>query len=128
MGLSLFFGVISKCVMITLKGVDPRMIANNVTPYEPTHPGEILKEEIEYRGISQRSLAAQMGVAYSVLNEVLNSKRPVTTEYALLFEAALGIDAGIFIRMQADYNLQTARLNKSFTERLANVRKHAAML
>jgi antitoxin HigA-1 len=114
--------------MITLKGVDPRMIANNVTPYEPTHPGEILKEEIEYRGISQRSLAAQMGVAYSVLNEVLNSKRPVTTEYALLFEAALGIDAGIFIRMQADYNLQTARLNKSFTERLANVRKHAAML
>jgi len=114
--------------MITLKGVDPRMIANNITPYEPTHPGKILKEEIEYRGISQRRLAAQMGVAYSVLNEVLNSKRPVTTEYALLFEAALGIDAGIFIRMQADYNMQTARQNKSFSERLVNVRKHAAML
>lgn len=114
--------------MITLKGVDPRMIANNITPYEPTHPGEILKEEIEYRGISQRRLAAQMGVAYSVLNEVLNSKRPVTAEYALLFEAALGIDAGIFIRMQADYNMQTARQNKTFSERLANVRKHAAML
>lgn len=114
--------------MITLKGADPRMIANNITPYEPTHPGEILKEEIEYRGISQRRLAAQMGVAYSVLNEVLNSKRPVTTEYALLFEAALGIDAGIFIRMQADYNMQTARQNKSFSERLANVRKHAAMI
>jgi addiction module HigA family antidote len=114
--------------MITLKGVDPRMIANNITPYEPTHPGEILKEEIEYRGISQRRLAAQMGVAYSVLNEVLNSKRPVTTEYALLFEAALGIDAGIFVRMQADYNMQTARQNKSFSKRLANVRKHAAIL
>ncbi|KAA6307608.1 Antitoxin HigA, partial [termite gut metagenome] len=57
--------------MITLKGIDPRMIANNLTPYEPTHPGEILKEEIESRGISQRKLAAQMGVAYSVLNEVL---------------------------------------------------------
>lgn len=114
--------------MITLKGVDPRMIANNITPYEPTHPGEILKEEIEYRGISQRRLAAQMGVAYSVLNEVLNSKRPVTTEYALLFEAALGIDAGIFIRMQADYNMHTARQNKSFSERLANVRKNVAML
>jgi len=25
------------------------MIANNLTPYEPTHPGEILKDEIKYR-------------------------------------------------------------------------------
>ncbi|MDR0575033.1 MAG: addiction module antidote protein, HigA family, partial [Tannerella sp.] len=73
--------------MITLKGVDPRMIANNLTPYEPTHPGEILKEEIRYRGISQRKLAAQMGVSYTLLNEVLNCKRPILTEYALLFEA-----------------------------------------
>jgi addiction module HigA family antidote len=114
--------------MITLKGVDPRMIANNLTPYEPTHPGEILKEEIEYRGISQRKLAEQMGVAYSVLNEVLNAKRPVTTEYALLFEAALGIDAEPLIGMQADYNLQIIRQNKSWSERLTNVRKVAAML
>ncbi|MDR2806187.1 MAG: addiction module antidote protein, HigA family, partial [Dysgonamonadaceae bacterium] len=27
----------------------------------PVHPGEILKEEIEYRGLSQRKLAMQMG-------------------------------------------------------------------
>lgn len=87
------------------------MIANNITPHEPTHPGEILKEEIKYRGLSQRKLAAQMGVSHSVLNEVLNAKRPLTTEYALLIEAAMGIDAGIFIRMQADYNLQTAKQN-----------------
>jgi addiction module HigA family antidote len=112
--------------MITLKGVDPRMIANNLTPSEPVHPGEILKEEIEYRGISQRKLAAQMGVAYSVLNEVLNAKRPVTTEYALLFEAALGIDAEPIIGIQSDYNMQTAKRNKPFADRLANVRKLAA--
>jgi len=110
-----------------LKGVDPRMIANNLTPYEPTHPGEILKEEIEYRGISQKKLAAQMGVAYSVLNEVLNAKRPVTTEYALLFEAALGIDAEPLIGMQADYNMQVTRKDKSFAARLAEIRKAAAV-
>ncbi|MDR1883845.1 MAG: HigA family addiction module antidote protein [Prevotella sp.] len=114
--------------MITLKGIDPRMIANNLSPYELTHPGEILKDEIEYRGISQRKLAAQMGVAYSVLNEVLNAKRPVTTKYALLFEAALGVDADPLVGMQADYDLQTIRQNKSWSERLANVRKLAAVL
>ena len=111
--------------MIEIKGVDPRMIANNLTPYQPVHPGELLKDEIEYRGISQRKLAAQMGMSYSVLNEVLNSKRPVTTEYALLFEAVLGIDAEPLVGMQTDYNLQTIRQNKSWSERLANIRKVA---
>ena len=36
--------------MITIQGVDPKMIANNIEPAFPTHPGEILKDEIEYRG------------------------------------------------------------------------------
>jgi addiction module HigA family antidote len=114
--------------MITIKGVSPRMIANNLTPYEPTHPGEILKDEIEYRDISQRKLAAQMGISYSVLNEMLNAKRPVTTEHALLFEAALDIDAGIFVRMQAKYDMQMAKRNKSFVNRLAKIRETAATI
>lgn len=114
--------------MITLKGVDPRMIANNLTPYEPTHPGEMIKDEIEYRGLSQRKLAAQMGISPTLLNEILNGKRAVSTQYALLFEAALGIDADIWLRLQADYDMQTAKADKSFLERLANVRKMAAML
>lgn len=47
--------------MITLQGIDPKMIANNLTPSNPIHPGELIKDEIEYRGISQRKLALQMG-------------------------------------------------------------------
>jgi addiction module HigA family antidote len=99
-----------------------------VKPYRPIHPGEILKDEIEYRGLSQRKLAAQMGITYSVLNEVLNAKRPVTTEYAMLFEAALDVDAEPLIKMQADYNLQTIKKDQTFAERLAGIRKAAAML
>ncbi len=113
--------------MITLKGVDPRMIANNLEPSEPIHPGELLKEEIEYRGISQKKLAERMGMSYTVLNEVLNCKRAVTAEYALLFEAALGIEAGMWVRMQADYNIQTAKRNKSFADRLAKISQVAAV-
>lgn len=114
--------------MITLKGVDPRMIANNLTPSEPIHPGEMIKDEIEYRGLSQRKLAEQMGISPTLLNEILNGKRSVSTEYALLFEATLGIDAEIWIRLQADYDMQKAKSNKSFLERLANIRKLAATL
>jgi len=46
----------------------------------------------------------------------------------MLFEAALGIDAGVLIRTQIDYDMQTAKRNKIFSERLANIRKQAAML
>ena len=47
--------------MIEVKGIDPKMIANNIDPYEPTHPGELIKDEIEFRGISQKKLADRMG-------------------------------------------------------------------
>ena len=109
--------------MITLPGVDPRMIANNLMPFEPTHPGEILKDEIEYRGLSQRDLAEQMGVSYATLNSILNSKHPVTAEYAMLFEAVLDVDAMPLISMQADYDYQIANRNKTFVSRLAKLRE-----
>lgn len=114
--------------MITLEGVDPRMIANNLTPSNLIHPGEMIKDEIEYRGLSQKKLAEQMGISATLLNEILNGKRRVSTEYALLFEAALGIDANIWIRIQADYDMQVAKSNTSFLKRLAEVRRVSAVL
>jgi len=114
--------------MITLKGVDPHMIANNLTPYEPTHPGEILKDEIEYRGISQRKLATQMEVSYNILNDILNCRRPLSAHTAMLFEAALGIKAEMLMRMQLKYNMQIVGQDKTFAERLAKIRKYAAIL
>lgn len=103
------------------------MIANNFTPYEPTHPGEMIKDEIEYRGLSQRKLATLMGISPTLLNEILNGKRAVSVQYALLFEAALGISADIWLRQQADYDMQVAKTDKSFLERLANIRKMVEM-
>ena len=102
--------------------------ANNMMPSMLIHPGEMLKDEIEARGITQKDLAKRMGVSYTVFNEILNGKRPMTTEYALLLEAALGIDAGVWLRLQADYNMQKAKSDKSFIARLEQIRKYAAVL
>lgn len=114
--------------MITLEGVDPTMIANNLTPSEPVHPGEILKDEIAYRGISTTRLAEQMGISTNTLNDLLNARQAITTRYALLFEAALGIDAKPLLKMQTDYDMHVAKSDKNFLERLANIRKLAAAL
>jgi addiction module HigA family antidote len=103
-------------------------IANKITPLHPTHPGEILKDEIEYRGISQRKLAAKIGISHTMLNEILNAKRPVNTEFALLIEAALGIDPDTLLNMQTRYNMQIARANKTLAERFNQIRKLSAIL
>ena len=120
--------IINKNIMITIKGIDSRMIANNLIPYEPTHPGEILKDEIEYRAISQRRLAIQMEISYNILNDILNCRRPLSANTAMLFEAALGIKAEMLMRMQLKYNMQVASQDKTFAERLAKIRKYAAVL
>lgn len=94
------------------------MIANNLTPAYPTHPGEVLKDEIEYRKISQRKLAENMGISYKILNDILNCRRPVTTQTAMLFEAALNVPADSLMRLQLKYNMQQAAADPSFMERL----------
>lgn len=114
--------------MIEIQGTDPTMIANNLTPAYPTHPGEVLKEEVEYRKLSQRRLAERMGISYKMLNDILNCRRPVTAQTAMLFEAALNVPADSLMRLQLKYNMWQAAANPSFMERLKQVRKYAAML
>lgn len=114
--------------MITLPSIDPSMIANNLTPFEPTHPGKLIRDELEERHLTQAKLAEQIGVSPSLLNEVVNGKRGVNTELALLLEAALGISANMFLQLQADYNMQIAKSDSTFMSRLANIRKIAAVL
>lgn len=114
--------------MIKIEGIQDNMIANNLEPFEPTHPGELLRDEIEHRGISQKRLANEMGVSYVVLNDIINGKRRLSHEYALLIEAALGIPAHILVGLQSDYDMIMAKRNPSFIDKLKKVRKIAAAL
>ena len=113
--------------MITLKGKDPKMIANNLKPFKPTHPGEVLKDELEFRGISQRGLAKKMDISYSALNEVLNGKRALNPELAMMMEAALGVDAAPLLAMQNEYDMQMAERNETFMEKLKHLRRIATI-
>lgn len=96
--------------------------------FSPTHPGEVLKDEIEYRKISQKNLAKQLGISYKILNDILNCRRVLTTTTAMMFEAALDIPADSLMRLQLKYNMQMANNDKSFMERLAEIRKYVAVL
>jgi addiction module HigA family antidote len=116
-----------KTDMITVEGIEPGMIANNLTPFKPTHPGSLLKEELECRNISQTRFSKKLKLPNSAFNEILNGKRPITTDFALLMEASLNIPAYLLIGLQTDYNLHVAKNDKKLVERLAEVRQFASV-
>ena len=77
---------------------------NNMFPSNLIHPGEYIK------------------------NEMIKGKQSVNIEFAMLLEAALGIDADIWIRLQNLYNKQKARMNPDLMSHLSKVTRIASVL
>jgi HTH-type transcriptional regulator/antitoxin HigA len=73
------------------------------------HPGELLAEELEVRGMTQRHLAEAMGRPVQAINEIVRGKKAITAETAVQLEAALQIPAHLWLNMQTDYDLILAR-------------------
>ena len=92
------------------------------------HPGEMLRDELQARGMSQRKFAGIIGMPYTAFNEIINGKRPITTDTALKIEAATGIAATMWLGLQADYKMQTARNDNQLSALLENIRKAVAVL
>ena len=77
--------------------------------FTTVHPGEILRDELETRGLKQKDFAATIGMPAPVLNDLINGKRSVTPDIAILLEAALGKSAASWLRLQAERDLEVAR-------------------
>lgn len=66
-------------------------------------------------------------MTYSVVNEILNGRRPLTAKTALMFEAALDVPADSLMYLQTKYNMQTARKDTAIIKALEKIRKIAAI-
>lgn len=73
------------------------------------HPGELLAEELEVRGMTQRQLAEAMGRPVQAINEIVKGKKAITAETAVQLESVLQIPAHLWLNMQTDYDLVRAR-------------------
>ena len=72
----------------------------------PTHPGEILREDVlPALGISVSEAARRMGVSRQQLHRVLACTHPITTEMALRIGKFAGNGPGLWLRMQQTYDL-----------------------
>ena len=71
-------------------------------------PGEILKEELEERGVSPASFARQIDVPAKRISQILAGKRAVTGDSALRFGHWFGMDPQFWLNLQAQYDLARA--------------------
>ena len=90
------------------------MTATNQTiPFEATHPGVLIKDELEFRDdLKQKDLAELLGVKPSFLNEIIKGKRPITADLAILLEKSLEIPADYWMKFQSQYEIDCARIKE----------------
>jgi addiction module HigA family antidote len=73
---------------------------------QPTHPGEILREDVlPALGLSVSEAARRLGVSRQQLHRILACTHPVTTEMALRIGKFAGNGPGLWLRMQQAHDL-----------------------
>jgi addiction module HigA family antidote len=76
---------------------------------KPTHPGEVLLEDfLKPKGMSQIALASQMGVSVQRVNTLINGKRDVSAETAVLLARTLKTTPEFWMNLQAALDLYIA--------------------
>ena len=84
---------------------------NRYTPDYTIHPGEILEETLESRGIKKTIFADKCGISNKTVSQIIHGKSTITPEMAIKFERALGSSASLWINLSTDYELNLAREN-----------------
>jgi len=72
------------------------------------HPGVILKEELDARGLSATAFALKLRVPPQRIQEIAGGRRGISAETALRIGRALGTGARLWTTMQLSYDLWKA--------------------
>ncbi|MBS4011379.1 MAG: HigA family addiction module antidote protein [Roseovarius sp.] len=71
----------------------------------PTHPGELLREDvIPETGKSKAEIARMLGISRQHLHDVLADRKPVSPEVAVRLAKLFGNEPLFWIRMQGAYD------------------------
>jgi len=80
------------------------------TNLKPIHPGEVLREEfLKPFNLTEKDLAAQLGISAKNVEDVLAEKSGITADLALRLAKFFGTSAQFWLGLQSDYDLDLAR-------------------
>ena len=74
--------------------------------FEQVHPGAVLREELEARGLSANAFALKLRVPPQRIQDIVAGRRGISPDTALRLEASLGTPARLWLDMQSGYDLQ----------------------
>jgi addiction module HigA family antidote len=81
-----------------------------MTTRKPTHPGEILREDvIKPLGLTVTQAARDLGVSRKTLSELVNQKAALSSEMALRIAKATNTSPESWLNMQTKLDLWNAR-------------------
>lgn len=79
------------------------------TLLDPVHPGDVLLEDfMNPLKLSQYRVAKDIGVSPLRISEIVRGKRAVTADTAMRLARYFGTTPGIWVRLQAQYDLEVA--------------------
>jgi len=95
--------------------------------FNPSHPGETLKEDVlPEPGITVTEAAMQLGITRVAFSRIINGKAGISPDMALRLAAWLKPSAESWLRMQAAYDLwQAAQKLRPEIHPARNVAVHA---
>lgn len=76
------------------------------------HPGKVLNDELEERGISQSALAAHLSVLPRSINQICRGKRGISAEMAIKLSMALGASPAFWLNLQKNWELNRLSPNR----------------
>ena len=77
--------------------------------YDPAHPGEIVRDNIEAKGWTVTEGAVRLGVSRITLSRLLNGRAGISAAMALALERLGWGTADHWVRMQGSYDLARER-------------------
>ena len=87
------------------------MLKHRSKTYIAVPPGETIKEQLEYRGMTQKEFAARMDMSEKHICHLLNGDVQLTPETAVKLEMVLGIDAEFWNRLESLYREEIIKVN-----------------
>jgi addiction module HigA family antidote len=92
--------------------METKMFTKPLVTALATHPGTLLRDELEYRAIDKQELASWMNIEPIELTVMLDGEKPITPDMAMKLEKMLGIDAYYWLRTQAKYDIDVLRIRE----------------
>ncbi|MHC4443130.1 MAG: HigA family addiction module antitoxin [Planctomycetota bacterium] len=94
-------------------------MAQELRPYRPIKPGEILKDELETRGWSQCDLAEILGRPIQAVNEIILGKKAIVPSTAVELSRAFGTSAEFWLNLESAYRLDLLHQQKKEDDDIA---------